>query len=100
MWMLHIGSARHPGPGKTLPPGQFSVEFVNIGGSLTCGDLALDSCVQFQAVAEHRLISSRVRSIGHLVWAPACQDQVAGGHAWVGVVSLGGAACFTYFRYL
>ena len=26
-----------------------------------------------------------------LVWSPACQDQVAGGHAWAGVVSLGGA---------
>ena len=25
------------------------------------------------------------------VWSPACQDQVAGGHAGVGVVSLGGA---------
>ena len=25
------------------------------------------------------------------VWSPACQDQVAGGHSWVGVVSLGGA---------
>ena len=24
------------------------------------------------------------------MWAPACQDQVAGGHAGVGVVSLGG----------
>ena len=24
-------------------------------------------------------------------WAPACQDRVAGGHAGVGVISLGGA---------
>ena len=49
------------------------------------------------AVAEHRLIPSRARSVCHQlrkaghqsVWSPA--DQVAGGHAGVGVVSLGGA---------
>ena len=65
---------------------------------MTYGDLALDSCSQFLAVAEHRLIPSRARSVGHFqrkagqsVWSPACQDQVAGGHAGVGVVSLGGA---------
>ena len=61
--------------------------------------MALDSCAQFLAVAEHRLIPSRARSIGHQlrkaghhsIWAPACQDKIAGGHAGVGVVSLGGA---------
>ena len=55
--------------------------------------------LSFLAVAEHRLIPSRARSVGHLlrkaghhsVWAPACQDKIAGGHAGVGVVSLGGA---------
>ena len=26
----------------------------------------------------------------HSVWAPACQDQLSGGHACVGVISLGG----------
>ena len=75
------------------------VEFVNLGGWLTYGDLALDSSAQFLAVAEHRLIPSRARSVWHQlrkaghqsVWSPACQDQVAGGHAGVGVVSLGGA---------
>ena len=54
---------------------------------------------QFLAVAEHKLIPSRARSVGHSlrraghhsVWAPACQDKVAGGHAGVGVISLGGA---------
>ena len=48
---------------------------------------------------QHWLIPSRVRSIGRLlrgaghqsVWSPACQDQVTGGHAGVGVVSSGGA---------
>ena len=36
IWMLHIGRARHPGPGeKYFPPGQLSVEFVNVGGWLT-----------------------------------------------------------------
>ena len=55
--------------------------------------------LSFLAVAEHRLIPSRARSVCHQlrragyhsVWAPACQDQVAGGHAGVGVVSMGGA---------
>ena len=66
---------------------------------MTYGDLALDSCAQFLAVAEHRVIPSRARSICHQlrkagyqsVWSLACQDQVAGGHAGVGVVSLGNA---------
>ena len=98
--MLHIGRARHPGPGpRDIIPGQLSIEFINIVGWLTSGDLAMDSCAQFLAVAEHRLIPSRARSIchqlrkagHHSVWAPACQDKFAGGHAGVGVVSLGGA---------
>ena len=107
--MLHIGRARHPGPGKRyFTPGQLSVEFVNVGGWLTYGDLALDSCAQFLAVAELQLIPSRARSVGHFpckaghqsVWAPACQDKVAGGHAGVGVVSLGSRhPCFTYHCY-
>ena len=100
VWMFHIRRARHPGLGQRLfTPGQLSVAFVNVGGWLTCGDLALDSCAQFLAVAEHRLIPSRARSVCHQlrkaghqsVWSPACQDHVAGGHAGVGVVSLGGA---------
>ena len=99
-WMLHIGRARHPGPGPSnIVPGQLSIEFINVGGWLTFGDLALDSCAQFLAVAEHRLIPSRARSVGHSlrkaghhsVWAPACQDKIAGGHAGVGVISLAGA---------
>ena len=98
IWMLHIGGARHPGPGpRSFAPGQLSIEF-NVGGWLTYGDLALDSCAQFLAIAEHRLILAwawsvchQLRRAGyHSVWAPACQDQVAGGHAGVGVVSLGG----------
>ena len=91
---------RHHGPGpRVFTPGQLSIEFVNVGGWLTHGDLALDSCAQFLAVAEHRLIPSRARSVCHQlrkagyhsVWSPACQDQVAGGHAGVAVVSLAGA---------
>ena len=98
--MLHIGRARHPGPGpRDITPGQLSVEFLNVGGWLTSGDLAMDSCAQFLAVAEHRLIPSRARPVCHhlrkagyhSVWAPACQDKIAGGHAGVGVISLGGA---------
>ena len=100
VWMFHIGRARHPGPGpQVFTLGQLSIEFVNVGVWLTHGDLAMDSCAQFLAVAEHRLIPSRARSIGHQlrkaghhsIWAPACQAQVAGGHAGVGVVSLAGA---------
>ena len=31
-WILHIGRARHPGPGPCdFTPGQLSVEFINIG---------------------------------------------------------------------
>ena len=66
IWMLHIRSARHPGPGtRYFTPGQLSVEFVNVGGWLTYGDLAMDSCAQFLAVAEHRLIPSGTRSKCH-----------------------------------
>ena len=78
MWMFHIGRARHPGPG------QLSVEFVNVGGWLTSGDLALDSCAQFLTAAG--IIPSRARSFCHHLRksgyqsfsSPACQDQVAG----------------------
>ena len=98
--MLYIGRARHPGPRMDrVIPGSLSVEFANIGGWLTNGDLALDSCAQFLAVAEHKLIPARVRSVGH-------QLRVAGSSLLglllvktkllvvmpgVGVVSLGGA---------
>ena len=54
--MLLFGRARHPGPGERyFSPGQLLVEFVIVGGWLTFGDLAVDSCAQFLAVAEHRL---------------------------------------------
>ena len=101
LWMFHIGRARHPVPGpRSFTPGHLSIEFVNVGGWLTSGDLALDSCAQFLAIAEPRLIPSGARSVCHQlrkaghqsVWSLACQDQVAGGHAGVGVVSLGGAS--------
>ena len=100
VWMLHIGRARHPGPGqRSFTPGQLSIQFANVGGWLTSGDLALDSCAQFLAVAEHRLIPSGARAVCHQlrkaghysVWAPACQDKIAGGHAGAGVICLGGA---------
>ena len=52
---------------------------------MTSGDLAVDSCAQFLAVAEHWLIPTRARSVCHQlgkagyqsVWSPAQQDQVA-----------------------
>ena len=56
---------------------------------LVAGDLAF--CAQFLAVGP-RSICHQLRKAGHhSVWAPACQDRIAGGHAGVGVVSLGGA---------
>ena len=100
LWMFHIGRARHPGPGpRSVTPGQLCIEFVNVGGWLTSGDLALDFFAQFLAIAEHRLIPSRAGSIcyqlrnagHHSVWALAWQDRIAGGHAGVGVFSRGGA---------
>ena len=57
---------------------------------LTSGDLALDFlCSVPWRIAEHRFIPSRSRSVCHQlrragyhsVWAPACQDRVAGCHA-------------------
>ena len=61
-----VGLGRHPGPGKrSFIPGQLSFEFANIGGWLTYGDLAMDSFAQFLAVAEHRLIPARARSVRH-----------------------------------
>ena len=66
IWMLHIGRARHPGPGRRpFISSQLSIKFANIGGWLTYGDLAMDSCAQFLAVAEHRLIPAGARSVGH-----------------------------------
>ena len=60
LWYLWVGRARHPGPPSL--PRHFGVEFLNVGGWLTHGDLALGAGVDFLAVAEHRLIPARVRS--------------------------------------
>ena len=58
------GQASWPWP-SFFHPGQLTIEFANVGGWLTSGDLALDSCAQFLAVAEFRLIPSRARSVCH-----------------------------------
>ena len=79
--------------------GRSAVEFVNVGGWLTHGDVAIDSCAQFLAVAQHRLIPARVKSVGHQLhkcWISICLDTCltgssTGGHAGVGVVSLCGS---------
>ena len=78
--------------------GHLSVEFLNVGGWLTNGDMALDSSAQFLAAAEQRLIPVRAGLMGHQlrraerqsVWAPACQDHISDGYAGVGVDSLCG----------
>ena len=70
--MLSIGRARHPGPvrGKGVP---------------------MDSCAQFLAIAEHRLILAKVRFVGHQLRKADCQDHISYIHAKIGVVSLCGA---------
>ena len=96
-WHFCAGRARHPGPPSQ--PYSVSLEFFNVGGWLTHGDLALDAGVDFLAVAEHRLIPARVRSEWSRlkgkglssIWAPASQDSSHVGNAGVGVVSLCGA---------
>ena len=100
VWMLGIGRARHPGPGTSSYPPGFSIEFLNVGGWLSRGDMALESSGHFLAVAEHRLVPARARAVTtqlrqarrSSVWAPSCQDVTPGGHAGVGVISLHGAS--------
>ena len=57
-WHFWAGRARHPGPPSQ--PRHVSLEFHNVGGWLTNGDIALDAGVDFLAIAEHRLIPARV----------------------------------------
>ena len=98
LWMLHIGRARRPGLGRPSN-GEMFIECVNVGGWLSNGDLASECEATFFAVVEHRLILARARTVSSSlkasgrasVWPPACQDNVAGGHAGVGVVRLRGA---------
>ena len=97
LWYLWIGRARHPGPPSQ--PRHLCLEFHNVGGWLTHGDLALAAGVDFLAVAEHRLIPARVRCEWSRlkakglpsIWAPASQASSHVGNAGVGVVSLRGA---------
>ena len=99
LWMLSIGRARHPGPCTTSFPSGFGIEFLNVGRWLSRGDLALESTAHFLAIAEHRLVPARARTVTtqlrqarrSSVWAPSCQDVTPGGHAGVGVISLHGA---------
>ena len=91
-WHFWARRARHPGPPSQ--PQHVSLEFHNVGGWLTHGDLALSAGVDFLAVAEHRLIPARVRSEWSRlkgkgissVWAPASQVSSHVGNA--GLVSL------------
>ena len=79
LWHLWMGRARHPGPPSQ--PRHLCLEFDDVGGWLTHGDLALDAGVDFLAVAEHRLIPARVRCEWSRlkgkglssIWAPASQ---------------------------
>ena len=80
-----------PGP-RFFTPSQLSVEFVNVGGWLTSGDLALDSCAQFLAVAEHRLIPSRARLVITLFGLLLVRIGLLVVMLGLGVVSLGGCS--------
>ena len=98
----YYGTCGLGGHGILVPPSHVQhvgVEFHNVGGWLTHGDLALCTRVDFLAVAEHRLIPARVRSEWSRlkgkgissIWAPASKDSSHVGHAGVGVISLRGA---------
>ena len=95
LWLLWVGRARHPGPFS----GSMSVEVFNVGGWLTHGDMVLETCVDFLAVVEHRLVPARVRGEwarlrakgASSVWSPASQESSHVGHGGVGVISLRGA---------
>ena len=79
--------------------GSMSVEVFNVGGWLTHGDMVLETCVDFLAVVEHRLVPARVRGEwarlraggASSVWSPASQESSHVGHGGVGVISLRGA---------
>ena len=59
----------------------------------------MESTAHFLAIAEHRLVPARARTVTtqlrqarrSSVWAPSCQDVTPGGHAGFGVISLHGA---------
>ena len=97
LWHLWKGSAKHPWPPSLSR--QVGIEFLNVGGWLTHGDLALEVGVDCLAVAEHRLIPARVRGEWSRflkkglasVWALASQDSSHVGNAGVGVISMRGA---------
>ena len=61
--MLSICRARHPGPCTSSYPSGFSIEFLNVGGWLSRGDLALESTAHFLAIAENRLVPARARTV-------------------------------------
>ena len=54
LWHLWVGRAKHPGPPSLSR--HVGIEFLNVGGWLTHGGIALEVGVDFLAVAEHRLI--------------------------------------------
>ena len=75
VWMLSIGRARHPGPCNPSGPPGCCIEFLNVGGWLSRGDLA----------PEHRLVPAMARNVTtqlrkvrrSSVWAPSMQGWVS-----------------------
>ena len=81
-------------------PSGFSIEFLDVGGWLSTGDLASG----VQGPLSWLLLNTVLSQLGpdnvttqfrkarrSSVWAPSCQDVTPGGHAGVGVISLHGA---------
>ena len=68
--------------GKSSGPPGISVEFHNVRGWLSGGDLALKSQAHFLAVAEHGLVPAGARNVTTQLrqagicsmWAPSWQD--------------------------
>ena len=67
VWMLFVGMSCHLGP-RLSHSNRRDVEFLNVGGWLSHRHLALGSKAHFQAVAEHRLVPARVRTVSSELW--------------------------------
>ena len=66
--MLHVGPDLLVLVIGSFPPGQLSVELVNVVGWLTCGDLALDSCARPGIENHSSYFSRRSGSSFYCLW--------------------------------
>ena len=91
--MLHIGRARHPGPGV-------SGDLVDHLSRLSLSTLVVDLLMVIPMLSSWLWLSTGKSCQGKVylrkagcqsVWAPACQNQISDGRAGVGVIRLRGA---------